>query len=81
VVVNATVEQSGDAFITIRLRKNGTANTLTVGKTEIRQGRAELISFSVLGDATQGDVFDIEVESSNSNDILVSELTLNGFQF
>jgi len=81
VVVTATVEQAGDAFITIRLRKNGTANTLTVGKTEIRQGRAELISFSVLGDAVQSDVFDIEVESSNSTDILVSELTLNGYQF
>ena len=81
VVVSATVEQSGDAFITIRLRKNGVANTIVVGKTEIRQGRAEQLSFSVLGDAQQSDLFDLEVESSNGNDVLVRDLTLNGYQF
>ena len=81
VVVSATATVSGNAFITIRLRKNGVANTLVVGKTQIRQGIAESISFSILGDAQQGDIFDLEVESSDGSDVLVSDLTLNGYQF
>jgi len=87
VALNATVERSGDGFIEIRIRQNGTAITTTVGKTEIRQGRAELISFSLLGIATIGDVFDIEIECQDTGgsldnvDVLVRDLTWNGYQF
>ena len=81
VTVNATVEQSGNAFITLRLRANGTAITSSVGKVEIKSGVATSVSFSVIGQATLGDVFDIEVESSTNTDVLVSELSLNGYQF
>ena len=81
VIVTATVEQSGNGVITMRLRNNGTAITTTVGTTEIRQGIADTLSFSVIGQAVLGDVFDVEVESSGGTDVLVSEFVLNGYQF
>ena len=81
VIVTATVQQSGNGVITMRLRNNGTAITTTVGTTEIRSGIADTLSFSVIGQAVLGDVFDVEVESSGGTDVLVSEFVLNGYQF
>jgi len=87
VIVSGTVEMSGDGFIACRLRSNGTAITDAIGYPEIRQGRAQSFTFSVIGQATFGDVFDVEFESfntggtSNPNDILVREFVLNGYQF
>jgi hypothetical protein len=81
VAVTATVEQSGSAFITCRLRGNGVAIPAPVGVVEIRSGVSQVLSFSVLGVASQGDVFDIEFESSNGSDITVLDIVLNGYQF
>ena len=81
VIVTATVSQSGNGVITMRLRNNGTAITTTVGTTEIRSGIADTLTFSVIGQAVLGDVFDVEVESSGGTDVLVSEFVLNGYQF
>ena len=81
VIVTATVQQLGNGFITARLRNNGTAITSSVGTTEIRSGIADTLSFSVLGQAVLGSVFDIEIESSGGADVLVSNLTLNGYNF
>ena len=81
VTVSATVEQNGNGFITLRLRANGVAITSSIGKAEIKSGVAESITFSVIGQAVFGAVFDIDVESSNNTDVLVSDLTLNGYQF
>ena len=49
VSVNATVQMSGNGFITMRLRANGVAITSSVGITEIRTGVSESLSFSVIG--------------------------------
>jgi len=87
VVVTATVEMSGDGFIACRLRSNGTAIPYAIGYPEIRQGRAQSFTFSVIGQATFGDVFDVEFEAlttagaPTSKDILVREFVLNGYQF
>ena len=87
VVITGTVEMSGDGFIACRVRSNGTPITSSIGYPEIRQGRAQNFSFSVLGSAVIGDVFDVEFESFNTggtstpNDILVREFVLNGYQF
>jgi hypothetical protein len=87
VAVTATVEMSGDGFIACRLRANGTAFTHAIGLPEIRQGRAQSFSFSIIGVATFGDVFDVEFEAfdtsmvSSPNDIKVREFVLNGYQF
>ena len=87
VSVSATVERGGDGFIVIRLRQNGVAITSTFGTQEIRQSRAELMTFTIIGQATFGDVFDLEIESQNTNgviqnaNVLVRNLTLNGYQF
>lgn len=81
VVVTATVQQAGNGVITMRLRNNGTPITFAVGTTEIRSGIADTLSFSVIGQAAFGDVFDVEVESSGGADVLVSEFILNGYQF
>ena len=80
VSVNATVQMSGNGFITMRLRANGVAITSSVGITEIRTGVSESLSFSVIGTTNLGDVFDVEVESSSGADVLVSEFSLNGYQ-
>ena len=87
VVITGTVEMSGDGFIACRVRSNGVAIPFAFGYPEIRQGRAQNFSFSVIGSAVIGDVFDVEFESfntsgvSNPNDILVREFVLNGYQF
>ena len=87
VVITGTVEMSGDGFIACRVRSNGTPITSSIGYPEIRQGRAQNFSFSVLGSAVIGDIFDVEFESFNTvgastpNDILVREFVLNGYQF
>jgi hypothetical protein len=81
VIVTATVEQAGNGVITMRLRSNGVAITTTVGTSEIKQSVADTLTFSVIGQANIGDIFDIEVESSGGADVLVSEFVLNGYQF
>tara|TARA_R110000765_G_scaffold5492_6_gene17254 strand:- start:919 stop:2817 length:1899 start_codon:yes stop_codon:yes gene_type:complete len=88
VVVSGTVEMSGDGFIRCRLRSNGNAISFSEGSAEIRQGRGQALAFSVIGVATLGDVFDVEFTALdtdnatlNSNDILVREFVLNGYQF
>ena len=80
VTVSATVQMSGNGDITLRLVQNGTAITTSVGVAEIKSSVAETITFSVIGTATQGDDFQIQVESSSGNDVLVSELSFNGYQ-
>lgn len=81
VAVTATVLQIGNAFITCRLRANGVPISAPVGVVEIRSGNSQVLSFSVLGVASQGDVFDIEFESSTASDVTVTDLVLNGYQF
>jgi len=87
VSITGTVEMSGDGFIACRVRSNGTAIPFAIGYPEIRQGRAQNFSFSVIGSAVVGDVFDVEFESFNTsgvstpNNILVREFVLNGYQF
>ena len=81
VIVTATVQQAGNGIITMRLRNNGTPITSSIGTTEIRTGIADTLTFSIIGQATLGDVFDVEVESSGGADVLVSDFTLNGYQF
>lgn len=87
VIVSGTVEMSGDGFIACRLRNNGTPITHAIGLPEIRQGRAQSFSFSVIGTAAFGNVFDVEFEALGtslapvSKDIIVREFVLNGYQF
>lgn len=80
VTVSATVQMAGNGNITLRLVKNGTPITSSIGVTEIKSGISETITFSLLGTTQQGDDFQIEVESSTSVNVLVSELVLNGYQ-
>jgi hypothetical protein len=83
VTVSAEVNSStnADTEITLRFRQNGTPITTSEGKTVIRQQVPDNITFAILGVASQGDVFDIEVESDLGTDVLVKNLTLNGYQF
>ena len=87
VVITGTVEMTGDGFIACRVRSNGVAIPFAIGYPEIRQGRAQSFSFSVIGTAVVGDVFDVEFEAlttagvPTSKDILVREFVLNGYQF
>jgi hypothetical protein len=81
VLVNATVELSGNGTITLRARQNGTQIPIPLGKTQIRSSIAESISFALQGIANLGDVFDFEVESDAGQDVLISEFTVNGYQF
>jgi len=87
VAVTGTVEMSGDGFIACRLRANGTAFSHAIGLPEIRQGRAQSFTFTIIGVANFGDVFDVEFESFNTSmsstpkDIKVREFVLNGYQF
>ena len=87
VVASGTVEMSGDGFIACRVRSNGVAIPFAIGYPEIRQGRAQSFTFSVIGSAIVGDVFDVEFEAFTTagvpqlNDILVREFVLNGYQF
>lgn len=83
VTVSAEVNAStnADTLITLRFRQNGVPITISEGKTTIRQQVSNNITFSLLGLATLGDVFDIEVESDLGTDVLISNLTLNGYSF
>jgi hypothetical protein len=81
VMISATVQMTGNGFITIRVRQNGFAFPAPKGVTEIRTGVADSINFSVVGVTTIGDVFDFEVESSSGADVLMSEFVVNGYQF
>ena len=81
VIVTATVQQAGNGVITIRLRNNGTPITSSVGTSEIKSGVSDTLSFSIIGQTSLSDVFDVEVESSGAADVLVSDFTLNGYQF
>ncbi len=81
VSVTATVRQAGNAFITCRLRGNGVAIPAPVGVVEIKSGNAQVLSFSVLGVASPGNVFDVEFESSTGSDVTVTDFVLNGYQF
>lgn len=78
--VNAAVQMTGNGFIYMRLRANGVAIPTSIGIAEIKSGGTATLAFSVLGVATLGDVFDVEVESSTGVDVLVSEFSLNGYQ-
>ena len=84
--LNATVgvNSNGIFNIQVQFRQNGVALPL-IGKTTIRNSGgtfvAQPIGLSIQGTATQGDVFDVLVSIDSMNDVLVSELIVNGFQF
>jgi hypothetical protein len=56
-----------------------------IGKATIRNSGgtfiAQPIGLSIQGTATQGDVFDVLISIASANDVLVSELIVNGYQF
>ena len=84
--LNATVGVNANGIfnIQVQFRQNGTPLPL-IGKTTIRNSGgtfvAQPIGLSIQGTATQGDVFDVLVSIDSQNDVLVSELIVNGFQF
>lgn len=84
--LNATVgvDANGTFEIQAQFRQNGTPLPL-VGKATIRNTGgvfvAQPIGLSIQGTATQGDVFDVLVSVASANDVLVSELIVNGYQF
>ena len=84
--LNATVgvNTNGIFNIQVQFRQNGTPLPF-IGKTTIRNSGgtfiAQPIGLSIQGTATQGDVFDVLVSIDSQNDVLVSELIVNGFQF
>ena len=84
--LNATVgvNLNGTFNIQVQFRQNGTPLPF-IGKTTIRNSGgtfiAQPIGLSIQGTATQGDVFDVLVSIDSQNDVLVSELIVNGFQF
>jgi len=86
VALNGTVgvNANGTFNIQIQFRQNGVALPL-IGKTTIRNSGgtfvAQPIGLSIQGTATQGDVFDVLVSIDSANDVLVSELIVNGYQF
>lgn len=91
VVVTSTVEMSGNGFIACRLRADSGSGpfafTHAIGLPEIRSGIAQAFTFSIIGVANLGDVFDVEFEAFNTsmvstpNEIIVREFVLNGYQF
>ena len=81
VIVTTTVELANNGTITCILRNNGNAIPFATGSTEIKSGVKESMSFSVVGSANIGDVFDVTFQSSDGSDILVSQFQLNGYQF
>jgi hypothetical protein len=89
VSINATVNTIAAASqeIEIRLRYTpfgGSPIELTssVGKTTVRQQIPESIAFSLIGEASLGDVFDVVVRNNTTNDnIIIQEFSLNGHQF
>lgn len=86
VSLNATVgvNANGTFNIQVQFRQNGTPLPL-LGKTTIRNSGGTFvgqpIGLSIQGTATQGDVFDVLVSIDSADDVLVSELIVNGFQF
>lgn len=84
--LNATVgvNLNGTFDIQAQFRQNGTPLPL-IGKTTIRNSGgtfiAQPIGLSIQGTATQGDVFDVLISVASANDVLVSELIVNGYQF
>ena len=84
--LNATVgvNSNGTFDIQVQFRQNGVALPF-IGKTTIRNSGgtfiAQPIGLSIQGTATQGDVFDVLVSVASADDVLVSELIVNGFQF
>ena len=80
---SAGVNSNGTFEITIEFRQNGTPLGI-VGKAIIRNSGGNYteapISLSLQGDATQGDVFDVLVSCDQANNVLISELVVNGFQ-
>ena len=81
VAVTATVNLATSGFITCRLRGSGVAIPAPVGVVQIKSNNAEVLSFSVIGTAAFGNVFDVEFESSTGADVTVSDFVLNGYQF
>jgi hypothetical protein len=84
--LNATVgvNLNGTFDIQAQFRQNGTPLPL-IGKATIRNSGgtfiAQPIGLSIQGTATQGDVFDVLISVASANDVLVSELIVNGYQF
>ena len=84
--LNATVgvEDNGTFEIQAQFRQNGIPLPL-VGKATIRNTGgvfvAQPIGLSIQGTATQGDVFDVLISVASADDVLVSELIVNGYQF
>ena len=78
VVLTATVDGS-NAVVSCRLRNNGVSIPFAVGVEEIK-GSAVSLSFSVIGTATLGDVFDAEFITTGVT-LTVTDFTLNGYQF
>lgn len=85
--VNTTTGSPSDQEIEIRLRYTpfgGSPIELTssVGKTTVRQQTPKAIAFSIIGEASLGDIFDIVVRNNTSNgNIIIQEFSLNGHQF
>ena len=80
---SAGVNANGTFEITIEFRQNGVPLGI-VGKAIIRNSGGNYtqapITLSLQGDATEGDVFDIYVTCDQANNVLISELVVNGFQ-
>lgn len=84
--LNATVgiNANGTYTITIQFRQNGISLPF-LGKATIRNSGGvfvgQTISLALQGIATQGDVFDVLVSCDTANNVLLSELLINGYQF
>lgn len=80
---SAGVNANGTYEITIQFRQNGVPLSI-IGKAIIRNSGGNFteapISVALQGDATQGDVFDVLVSCDQANNVLISELVVNGFQ-
>ena len=78
------VNKNGTYEIQVKFRQNGVALPF-IGKTVVRNSGGTYVqqplSFSIQGTATQGDIFDVLVLVDATEDVLVSELIVNGFQF
>jgi hypothetical protein len=84
--LNATVGVNANGVFDIQaqFRQNGIPLPL-IGKATIRNSGgtfiAQPIGLSIQGTATQGDVFDVLISIASADDVLVSELIVNGYQF
>ena len=84
--LNTTVgiASNGTYDIQVQFRQNGTPLPL-IAKATIRNSGGvfvgQPIGLSIQGTATQGDVFDVLVSVTSADDVLVSELIVNGYQF